>query len=62
LATINGKNYGTVYSNNNPQANVVENGPVGGYVKGSASGWIKSNPADSTALPFTCTYKVIRIQ
>ncbi len=62
LATINGINYGTVYSNNNPQANVVENGPVGGYVKGSASGWIKSNPADSTALPFTCTYKVIRIQ
>jgi len=62
LATINGKNYGTVYSNNNPQANVVENGPVGGYVKGSASGWIKSNPADSTALPFTCSYKVIRIQ
>jgi len=59
LATLNGKNYSTV---NNPQANVTENGPVGGYVKGSASGWIKSNPADSTALPFTCTYKVIRIQ
>jgi hypothetical protein len=62
LAVINGKNYGTVYPNNNPQANVVENGPVGGYVKGSASGWIKSNPADSSAFPFTCTYKVIRIQ
>src|SRR6187402_1619980 len=32
LATLNGKNYSTV---NNPQANVTENGPVGGYVKGS---------------------------
>ncbi len=62
LATINGKFYSTSYPNNSPQANVTENGPVGGYVKGSASGWIKSNPADSTALPFTCTYKVIRIQ
>jgi hypothetical protein len=62
LAVINGTNYGTVYPGNNPLANVTENGPVGGYVKGSASGWIKSNPADSSAFPFTCTYKVIRIQ
>lgn len=62
LATINGTNYGTTYTNNNPQTNVTENGPVGGYIKGSASGWIKSNPADSTAFPFTCTYKVLRIQ
>jgi len=62
LGVINGTNYGTEYPNNNPQANVTENGPVGGYIKGSASGWIKSNPADSTAFPFTCTYKVLRIQ
>jgi len=62
LAVINGTNYGTVYPTNNPLANVTENGPVGGYIKGSASGWIKSNPADSSAFPFTCSYKVIRIQ
>ncbi len=57
LAVLNGKNYSTV---NNPQATVTEYGPVGGYVKGSASGWIKS--ADSSAVAFTCSYKVIRIQ
>jgi len=62
LAVINGTNYGTEYINNNPLANVTENGPVGGYIKGSASGLIKSNPADSSAFPFTCTYKVLRIQ
>jgi hypothetical protein len=62
LATINGKNYGTDYPNNSPQANVIENGAIGGYIKGSASGLIKSNPADSSAFPFTCTYKVLRIQ
>lgn len=57
LATINGIYYSTV---NNPQATVTENGPVGGYVTGSASGLIKS--ADSSAVAFTCSYKVIRIQ
>lgn len=57
LAVLNGKNYSTV---NNPQATVTENGPVGGYVKGSASGLIKST--DSSAVAFTCSYKVIRIQ
>lgn len=57
LATINGIFYSTV---DNPRAIVTENGPVGGYVKGSASGWIKS--ADSSAVAFTCSYKVIRIQ
>ena len=60
--TINGITYGTDYFNNNPQANVTEIGPVGGYIRGSASGRIKSNPADSSSFPFTCTYKVLRIQ
>jgi hypothetical protein len=50
---------GIFYSTNNPdnrnKANVTEYGPVGGYIKGSASGWIDSSS-------FTCTYKLIRIQ
>ena len=37
------------------KANVTEYGPVGGYIKGSASGWIGSSA-------YNCTYKLIRIQ
>lgn len=55
LATINGTNYSTNYSDTRNQANVIEYGPVGGYIIGSAAGWIGSSP-------FTCSYKLIRIQ
>lgn len=59
---INGIFYSTNYPNNTPWATVTEFGPVSGYINGSASGWVKSSPADSSAFPFTCTYKVLRIQ
>ena len=52
---INGIFSSTNYPDNRNQADVTEYGPVGGYIKGSASGWIGS-------FPFTCTYKLIRIQ
>jgi len=52
---INATFYSTDQTDNRNQANVTEYGPVGGYIKGSASGWIGS-------FPFTCTYKLIRIQ
>ena len=52
---INGIFSSTGSNDNRNQANVTEYGPIGGYIKGSASGWI-----DSSA--FTCTYKLIRIQ
>jgi hypothetical protein len=52
---INGIFYSTNYPDSRNQANVTEYGPVGGYITGSASGWIDS-------LPFTSTYKLIRIQ
>lgn len=52
---INGIFYSTNYPDNRNQAIVTEYGPVGGYIKGSASGWIGS-------FPFTCTYQLIRIQ
>jgi hypothetical protein len=37
------------------KANVTVYDPVGGHIIGSASGWIG-------ALPYTCTYRLIRIQ
>lgn len=52
---INGIFYSTNYPDNRNKANVTEYGPVGGYIKGSASGWIDSSS-------FNCTYKLIRIQ
>jgi hypothetical protein len=52
---INGIFSSTDYSDNRNKANVTVYGPVGGYIIGSASGWIGS-------FPFTCSYKVIRIQ
>ena len=44
-----------IYDSLNNRAIVTEYGPVGGYIRGSASGQIGSSP-------FTCTYKLIRIQ
>ena len=52
---INGIFYSSDKTDNRNKANVTEYGPVGGYIIGSASGWIGSSP-------FTCTYKLIRIQ
>jgi len=52
---INGIFSSSDYNDNRNQANVTEYGPVGGYIKGSASGWIGSSA-------YTCTYKLIRIQ
>jgi len=52
---INGIFHSTNNSDNRNKANVTEYGPVGGYIKGSSSGWIDSSS-------FTCTYKLLRIQ
>ena len=66
-AVLNGADYNTSYTNNNPQTNVTEYGPVGGYITGSASGSVfRYYPATgldiNNPIPFTCTYKVLRIQ
>ncbi|HEU5166807.1 MAG TPA: hypothetical protein VFU29_14760 [Chitinophagaceae bacterium] len=52
---INGIFYSSDKTDNRNQAIVTEYGPVGSYIKGSASGWIGS-------FAYTCTYKLIRIQ
>ena len=56
--------YGNTYTTYGYMGNaiVTEYGNVGGYITGTASGWLKkfSNPADSVA--FTCSYRVKRIQ
>lgn len=66
LTTVNRVTYGTEYFSNRPQTSVTEYGPVGGYISGSASGSVfrELSPGitDGTPLPFTCTYKILRIQ
>jgi len=66
LATMNHVTYGTEYFSNRPQTSVTEYGPVGGYITGSASGSVfrelSPGVTDGTPLPFTCTYKVLRVQ
>lgn len=66
LTTVNRVTYGTEYFSNRPQTSVTEYGPVGGYITGSASGSVfrelSPGVTDGTPLPFTCTYKILRIQ
>ena len=67
FTNMNRVTYTTEYFNNRPQTSVTEYGPVGRYITGSASGFMfRFNPTsgvtDSTPLPFTCTYKVLRVQ
>jgi hypothetical protein len=58
---INGtQGYNTYSSAGN--ATVAEYGTVGGYITGSASGWLKNIQVFSDSLPFTCSYRVKRIQ
>jgi hypothetical protein len=52
---INGIFYSSDKNDTRNKANVTVYGPVGGYIIGSASGWIGS-------LPYSCAYKLIRIQ
>ncbi|HEU5167764.1 MAG TPA: PKD domain-containing protein [Chitinophagaceae bacterium] len=60
---INGTAYNTYYPNSNPQTSITEYGPAGGYVTGSASGWIKNFPVPTTdSFAFSCTYRVKRTQ
>ncbi|HEV8273842.1 MAG TPA: hypothetical protein VGQ04_21165 [Chitinophagaceae bacterium] len=66
LTTMNSVIYTTSYSNNNPQTSVTEFGPVGGYITGSSSGFVYKyvvpfTVIDPTPLPFSCSYKVLRI-
>jgi hypothetical protein len=66
LTTMNRVTYGTEYFSNRPQTSVTEYGPVGGYITGSASGSVfrelSPGVTDGTPLPFTCTYKILRVQ
>jgi len=67
FTTMNRVTYTTTNFNNTPQTKVIEYGPVGGYITGSASGSVyrfdpTSGVTDATPLPFTCTYKVLRVQ
>ena len=57
---------GVVYDtyNNNSVTNVTQYESAGGYITGSATGWVKKYiyPTHSTdSLPFTCTYRVLRL-
>ena len=53
--------YNTWY--NNPNTVVTEYGAVGGYISGTASGWVKNFPvATSDSFPFSYSYRVKRIQ
>ncbi|MEO7393575.1 MAG: carboxypeptidase-like regulatory domain-containing protein [Chitinophagaceae bacterium] len=61
LTTMNRVIYTTEYNNNRPQTTVTEYGPVGGYITGSASGSVYQEGL-ATPLPFTCTYKVLRLE
>jgi hypothetical protein len=66
LTTMNRVIYTTEYFNNRPQTIITEYGPVGGYITGSASGSVfrelSPGVTDATPLPFTCSYKILRIQ
>jgi hypothetical protein len=51
-------------SNGNSVTNVTQYESAGGYITGSAMGWVKkpTYPLPSTdSLPFTCTYRVLRL-
>jgi hypothetical protein len=58
-----GLTYSTYDPNSNPGSTVTKFDNVGGYIEGSASGWIKNFPtATSDSFPFSCSYRVKRIQ
>ena len=57
------KYYNTYYPNNNPNTIVTQYDAIGGYVTGSATGWIKNFPQPVTdSFAFSCTYRVKRVQ
>jgi hypothetical protein len=57
------KYYNTYYPNGNPNTVVTQYDAIGGYIIGSATGWIKNFPAPITdSVAFNCTYRVKRIQ
>jgi len=57
------KSYNTYYPNNNSNTVVIQYDAVGGYITGSASGWLKNFPQPVTdSVAFTCTYRVKRRQ
>jgi PKD repeat protein len=60
---LNSTSYNTYEPNGSSETNVTQYESVGGYITGSATGWIKNFPPPITdSFPFTCTYKVKRIQ
>ncbi|HSZ86101.1 MAG TPA: hypothetical protein VK787_08730 [Puia sp.] len=55
--------YNTYYPNADPTSNVTQFDAVGGYIEGTASGWLKNFPVATTdSFPFTCSYRVKRVQ
>jgi hypothetical protein len=51
------------YPNADPASNVTQFDAVGGYIEGTASGWLKNFPVAITdSFPFTCSYRVKRVQ
>ena len=59
---INDTAYSTYLSN--PATNVSQYESAGGYITGAATGWIKYNQNNlptTDSFPFTCTYRVVRI-
>ena len=63
-ARMNGVEYNN-YLNAADQTNVTEYGGVGGYIAGSATGYLtKTNDTThvTTSVTYTCTYKVLRVQ
>lgn len=60
---LNGTAYNSYNQNSIPLANITEYGPVGGYVTGTATGWVKNFPTATTdSFAFSCSFSVKRIQ
>lgn len=67
-ASMKGVGYDN-YLNSTDQTNVTEYGAVGGYIAGSASGFLTTTTINdtthtttTTSVPYTCAYKVLRVQ
>lgn len=55
--------YNTYYPNSNPNTVVSQYDAIGGYIIGSATGWIRNFPPPATdSFAFNCTYRVKRVQ
>jgi hypothetical protein len=58
-----GLTYDSYYPSVNPAGTVTQFDAIGGYIEGSTSGWVKNFPAATPdSFPFSCSYRVKRIQ